>query len=190
MFFTDETGRLERRDFPVEFDNPAWPCRPRNFMFRPRRATPRLWLLPPPDGSREFLALHGVPPPVDNDQVAPWPCRMRLGQKEEEAYRQFWKDLAEEHPNMFTLYGLPHEVGGVVFPVQDPVEVDCVKFADDDYFNHPTYKAFRERIEKEGAPMDWPDHEEAWQAWRTFNARERDALCACRRLAAPAANPI
>ena len=21
--------------------------------------------------------------------------------------------------------------------------------------------------------MDWPDHEEAWQAFRTFNARER-----------------
>jgi hypothetical protein len=109
---------------------------------------------------------------LDNEPVAPWPCRS-WGQKEEEAYRQFWKDLAEEHPNMFTLYGLPHEVGGVAFPVQDPVEVDCVKFADDDYFNHPTYKAFHERMEKEGAPMDWPDHEEAWQAWRTFNARER-----------------
>jgi hypothetical protein len=51
--------------------------------------------------------------------------------------------------------------------------VDCVKFADDDYLNHPTVKAFHERMEKEGAPGDWPDYEEAWQAWSAFEARER-----------------
>src|SRR5262245_49169398 len=90
MFFTGETGRLERRDFPVDSGNPACPRRPGTFRFSPRRAPPGLWLLPPPDVPRESLPLQGVPPPVDNDQVAPWPRRMRLGQKEEEAYRQFW----------------------------------------------------------------------------------------------------
>jgi len=172
MFLTEQPDRLGRRDFPVEFSNPGCRCRPRNFIFRPRRVTPKLWLLPPPWGSRELLALHGAPPPPDIKPVASWPPRMRWGQ-EEEAYEQFWKDLAEEHPNMFSAHGAIHQVGGIAFPWQDPLETDCVKFADDDYWNHPTVKAFHERIEKDGAPIDWPDYEEACQAYRAFEARER-----------------
>jgi len=161
MFITEQSDRLGRRDFPVEFSDPApGTGGPRYFMFRPRRVTPKLWLLPPPDGSRELLALHGAPPPPDIKPVASWPPRMRWGQ-EGEAYEQFWKDLAEEHPNAFSAHGAIHQVGGIAFPWQDPLETDCVKFADDDYCNHPTVKAFNERIEKDGAPFEWPDCEEA-----------------------------
>jgi hypothetical protein len=177
MFFGDEVDRLRRRDFPAELANPC--CfLPGHFMFRPRRVTPKLWLLPPPFGSREMLALHGAPPSPDIRPVAPWPPRMRWG-REEEAYKQFWNDLAAEHPRSFSAdgaiqqLGAIHQAGGIALPWQDPIETDCVKYADDDYLNHPTVKAFDERVEKEGAAKDWPDFEEAWQAWSAFNARER-----------------
>jgi hypothetical protein len=173
MFLTSETDRLRRRDFPAEFSNSCCDNHgPRDFMFRPRRVTPKLWLLPPPFGSREFFALHGVPPP--NEPVAPQAFRKRRWEeKEEEAYEQFWEDLAEKHSGTFPWHGPIHQVGGIACPWEETVEVDCVKFADDDYLNHPTVKAFHERMEKEGAPGDWPDYEEAGQAWSAFNARER-----------------
>jgi uncharacterized protein YwqG len=43
MFFTDETDRLGRRDFPAQFSNPGTddPIRPRDFIFRPRRVDPQ-----------------------------------------------------------------------------------------------------------------------------------------------------
>src|SRR5215831_9479305 len=175
IFFTDSAERLERRDFPAEFSDPGHPSEValgQRFTFRPRRVTPKLWLLPPPRGSRELLALLGYPPPPGCKSVAPWPPRVSLGQ-EDEAYDQFWNGLAAEHPNVFTWDGVLHQVGGVAFPYQDAVDADCVMYADDDYLNHPVVKAFHERREKEGAPMDWPDHEEAWQAWSAFEARER-----------------
>ena len=128
--------------------------------------TPKLWLLPPPWRSRELLALHGAPPPPDSKPVPPWPPRMRWDDR-------FWKDLAEEHPNAFSAEGAIHQVGGIPFAWQDPLETDCVKFADDDYLNHPTVKAFHERIKKDGAPSKWTDYEEAYQAYSTFEARER-----------------
>jgi Domain of unknown function (DUF1963) len=156
MFNTDETDRLGRRDFPVEFSDPGPTTGgPRHFMFRPRRVTPKLWLLPPPFGSLELLALHGAPPPPDTKPVAPWPPRMHWGQ-EHEAYHQFWKDLADQRPNAFTWHGAIHQVGGIAFPWQDPLETDCVKYADDDYGNHPTLKAFHERMDKDGPPFKWP----------------------------------
>jgi hypothetical protein len=43
---------------------------------------------------------------------------MRWGQ-EEEAYEQFWKDLAEEHPSMISAHGAIHQVGGIAFSWQD-----------------------------------------------------------------------
>src|SRR5215510_5093682 len=152
LFITEQTDRLGRRDFPAELSNPGGYFRPRHFIFRPRRVTPKLWLLPPPFGCRELLALHGAPPPPDNKPLAPWPPRRRWGQ-EEEAYEQFWKDLAAEHPNAFTWHGAIHQVGGIPFPWQDPLETDCVKYADDDYLNHSTVKAFHERIKKDGPPI-------------------------------------
>jgi hypothetical protein len=86
-------------------------------------------------------------------------------EQERAAYDQFW----QEHHLDDTI----HQVGGIPFAWGKPVETDCVKFADDDYLNHPTYKAFHERMKKDGAPMDWPDYKEAWQAWSAFEARER-----------------
>ena len=171
MFLDEPTDKLGRCDFPAEFSHPGEVGRHQDFAFRPRRVTPRLWLLPPPEGSRELLALLGYPSPTGSTPVAPWPPRMSLGQ-EHEAYQQFWNGLDAEHPNLFTWNGMLHQVGGVAFPWQQPLEVDCVKFADDDYWNHPTYKAFHERMEKEGAPVDWPDYEEACQAYYAFEARE------------------
>src|SRR5262249_41678016 len=67
------------------------------------------------------------------------------------------------------------QVGGIAFPDQDPVEVACVKFGDDDYLNHPPEeeKAFLERRQKDGTPIDWPDYKEWSQAYDAFKARER-----------------
>jgi uncharacterized protein YwqG len=170
MFFTEQTARLGRRDFPVEFSNPgARLVRPKDFIFRPRRVTPKLWLLPPPYGSRELLALDGMPPPPGwtGIDLRCW------GEPEYDAYEQFWNGLAAEHPNLFTWHGALHQAGGVAFPWQHAVEADCVMYADDDYLNHPVYKAFHERMEKEGAPVDWPDYKEASQAYDAFETRER-----------------
>lgn len=172
LFITEQTDRLGRRDFPVELSNPGGYFRPRHFIFRPRRVTPKLWLLPPPWGSRELLALDGVPPPLDWRGIYPR-CWGRLEDKAFKAYDRFWKDLAAEHPNGFASHGAIHQVGGVASPWQDPLETDCVKYADDDYWNHSTVKAFHERIKKDGAPIKWPDYEEACQAYDAFEARER-----------------
>jgi hypothetical protein len=49
---------------------------------------------------------------------------------------------------------------------QQPLEVDCVKFADDDYWSHPTVKAFYERYER-------PDYAKVCQAYDAFENRER-----------------
>jgi hypothetical protein len=63
-----------------------------------------------------------------------------------------------------------HQVGGIAFSWQDPVETDCVKFGDDDYSNHPTVKAW---VERDGPPFQWPDFEEQKKAFSAFRARER-----------------
>jgi hypothetical protein len=138
-------------------------------MFRPRRLTPKLLLLPPPWGSRELLALLGDPP-LDNGRVAP---SGRWAQDADDAYHRFWKALAAELPNVFFYGAMRIQVGGIAFPWQDPVETDCVKYADDDYLNHPTVKAFHSRIKRDGAQIRWPDYEEARQAFSAFEARER-----------------
>jgi uncharacterized protein YwqG len=161
LFITDGVDRLVRRGLPVEFTTPGLAVLegdPRHrFMFRPRRLTPRLLLLPPraEHWSRDLLALHGVPPlapdsPAESEAF--------------EAYEQFWNGFAEEHPNAYyTSSAL--QVGGIAVPWQGPVEADCVKFADDDYLNHPTVKAFRD---------GWANIEEAArQAYSAFKDRER-----------------
>jgi hypothetical protein len=152
IFLGDEVDRLGRRDFPVEFANPAYGL-PGNFMFRPRRMTPKPWLLPPPFGSRELGALDGVPPPLDWRGRYP-KCWGEPEDKAFTAYRRFWTDLAEKHPNSFSADGAIHQVGGIAFAWQDPIETDCVKYADDDYLNPPTVKAFDERVQKDGAAID------------------------------------
>ena len=174
MFFTGQTDRLARRDLPVELSNPAaglprpedFLFEPRDVIFRPRRLTPRLCLLPPPFNSCELLTLDGLPPPGWRF-IYP----KRWEGKTAKAYQQFWQDLDKEHPNA----GSYHQVGGIAFPETGPVEADCVKYGDDDYLNHPPEeeKAFRERREKDGAPIDWPDYEEWSQAHFAFLDRER-----------------
>jgi hypothetical protein len=165
MFFSEQTESLGRRNFPAELSNPR-SRRPEEFVFRPRRLTPKLWLLPPPLGSRELRTLD----PNWNDSYPT--CWKHQEEKAYEAYEQFWEDLTAEHPNALRAI---RQVGGIAFPDQDPVEADCVKFGDDDYLNSPPEeeKAFLERMEKDGAPIDWPDYEEAWQAYSAFRARER-----------------
>ena len=173
MFFTGQADRLARRALPVELSNPAAGLlrpedfyRPRDVIFRPRRVTPRLCLLPPPFNSCELLTLDGLPPPGWRF-IYP----KRWEGKIAEAYHQFWHDLYKEHPNACGY----HQVGGIAFPETGPVEAECVKYGDDDYSNNPPEeeKAFRERREKDGAPVDWPDYEEWSQAHSAFLDRER-----------------
>jgi hypothetical protein len=149
MFFTGPADRLARRELPVEFNNPSAglprpeKCLvgPRDVIFRPRRVTPRLWLLPPPLGSVDLATLDGLPAWTD---VYPkgW------DDKAYETYERFWTDLAAVLGKAFGKY---HQVGGTAFPGTESVEADCVKYGDDDYANNPPEeeKAFRESSEKE-----------------------------------------
>ena len=140
--------------------------RPRDVIFRPRRMIPRLCLLPPPFNSCELLTLDGLPPPGWRF-IYP----KRWEGKIAEAYHQFWQALDKEHPNACGY----HQVGGIAFPETAPVEAECIKYGDDDYSNNPPEeeKAFRERREKDGAPVDWPDYEEWSQAFHARLNRER-----------------
>ena len=165
MFLTDPVDRLGRRGFPVELSNPRSDLEPSDFMFRPRRLTPKLVLLPPPSGSHELLALLGL----DNGPVVP---SGRWEQYAHEAYDRFWEALAAGHGRQRVDANAMIQVGGSPFAWLHPVETDCVKYADDDYLSHPTVKAFHARMKTDGAPMDWPDYQEAWQAWSAFEARE------------------
>src|SRR5215510_3234122 len=167
MFFSERTEPLGRRNFPAELSNPRSSLlRPEEFVFRPRRLTPKRWLLPPPLGSRELRTL-------DPDWNDCYPrCWKQQEEKAYEAYSQFWDDLAAEHPHVLRAI---RQVGGIAFPDQDPVDVDCVKFGDDDDLNHPPEerKAFSERRQKDGAPINWPDYKEWSQAYDAFMARQR-----------------
>jgi hypothetical protein len=170
MFLTDPVDRLGQRGFPVELSNPRHrDLEPRDFMFRPRRVTPKPLLLPPPWRSRELLALLGDPP-LDNGPAA---LSGRWGQDADDAYHRFWESLAAERPHAGFDPCEAIQVGGSPFAWQDPVETDCVKYADDDYLSHPTVKSFHARMKKDGAPIRWPDYEDAWQAFSAFEARER-----------------
>src|SRR5215831_7524583 len=174
VIFTEAPAeRLQRRRSPPEFDEPAASeVRP---VFRPRRLTPKQLLLPPPFCSRELLALDGAPPPPSWTGIYPR-CWNQQGEQVYEAYRQFWEDLAAEHPNAIgsQCSGI-YQVGGIAFSYQDPVEADCVKFGDDDYSNNPPEmeKAFCGPRREDGTPIDWPNYEEWSQAYDAFRARER-----------------
>jgi uncharacterized protein YwqG len=163
MFLAEEADQLRRRAFPAEFSGPQ-PSRLQwiDFIFRPRRLTPKLWLLPPPIGSREFIAFDGL----------------HAHGPERDAYQHFWNDLAARHPNALGAHwpsagGTIHQVGGIAFPIGDPVDTDCVKYGEDDYSNHQTVRAWVERGRKDGPPIQWPDFEEQDRAFRAFEARER-----------------
>jgi hypothetical protein len=70
-----------------------------------------------------------------------------------EAYDRFWRDLAAKHPSAFggTSSGeVVHQVGGIPLSIQDPVETECVKYADDGYRNPSQLKALFETLRGRG----------------------------------------
>lgn len=158
MFIMEHEDRLARRAPPVEFTDPQHEIlETRDFVFEPRRLRPRLWLLPPPWGSRELSAISG-----------------RAPQDWEAAYEQFWRDVALQYPSAFGPHwpstgGKIHQVGGIAFSIQGPVEADCVKFADDDYNNQPEVIAWFERPRDQRPAVGSPEHEVQWQAFKAFD---------------------
>jgi hypothetical protein len=158
MFIVEQQDRLVRRAPPVEFGDPEHEVlETRHFVFSPRRLRPRLWLLPPPSNSRELLAISGQGP-------RDW----------DDAYQQFWCDLAARYPAAFgphwpSTLGMIHQLGGIPFSIQDSVEADCVKFADDDYNNQPEVIAWFERPRDQRPAVGSPEHEAQWQAFKRFD---------------------
>jgi hypothetical protein len=177
MFLTGLTDRLARRDLPVELSNPAagvpqpekFLFGPRDVIFRPRRLTPKLYLLPPRLGSVDLATLDGIRPLSGWTGIYYPKCWEK---KTLEAYQQFWEFLDAAYRDVF---GGPHQVGGPAYPETGSVEADCVQYGDDDYSNNPPEeeRAFRERREKDGPPCDWPDYEEWSQAFHARLNRER-----------------
>jgi hypothetical protein len=167
------TRALVRRIPPAEFGDPQHRLlQTKHFIFGPRRLRPRLWLLPPPFCSRELRTIDSRDPPQGWRGIYPkvWDPSTY------EAYEQFWRGLAAKHPNAFgplPAGDMIHHVGGIPFSIGDPVETDCVKFADDDYNSQPQVRAWFERGRKDGAPIYWPDFEEQDRAFRSFEDRQR-----------------
>src|SRR5262249_58447428 len=103
-------------------------------------------------------AVRGAaPPPLGWSGIYPM-CWKQQGEQVYEAYEQFWRDLAAEHPKAFGPHwpstgGGIHQVGGIAFSWQDPVEADFVEVGDDRYSHNPPAKgkASPERREKDGA---------------------------------------
>ena len=112
---------LERRRSPGEFDAPeAKLSMPRGYVFKPRSLRPTAWLLPPPWRSRELLELAAEDPEA-------WGYEGRVFS----AYDRFWADLYAQHPGTFGPHGgTIHQVGGTAVSIQEPVEAECVKFAE------------------------------------------------------------
>jgi Domain of unknown function (DUF1963) len=116
VVFTElPADRLQRRRHPQEFDEAGDdPMFRDQFVFKPRILRPTAWLLPPPLGVAEQRVWASPKWPA-------WP-----------AYQQFWRDLYTRHPETFGRDGERiHQVGGVAFSIQQPVEAECAKFADD-----------------------------------------------------------
>jgi hypothetical protein len=119
--FTEQPAEaLERRRSPAEFDAPAArEVMPNGYVFKPRILRPTAWLLPPPENSRE---LYGLRAEADDAWAR--------GEPASSAYRQFWRDLFAAHPDTFGEEGhMIHQVGGIAFSIQNPVEE--ARYADD-----------------------------------------------------------
>jgi hypothetical protein len=94
---------------------------PRGFVFKSRILRPTAWLLPPPDGSRELLALQAREPGAWAYQGPAF-----------SAYDRFWSDLYARHPEQFGAQGdMIHQVGGTALSIQQPVEAEVARFAGD-----------------------------------------------------------
>jgi uncharacterized protein YwqG len=122
VIFTELSAeRLERRRSPGEFDEPeARLLMPRGYVFKPRTLRPSAWLLPPPWGSRQLLDLR-------DENPGAW----TYGGHVYSAYDQFWRDLFAQHPETFgSSAETIHQVGGIAFSIQEPVEAECVKYVE------------------------------------------------------------
>jgi uncharacterized protein YwqG len=117
--------RLQRRRHPQEFDEPGRELLHRTrFVFKPRSLRPTAWLLPPPFRSPAMTALRA-------EQPRAWFGPRALGAAGL-AYHRFWHDLYSRHPETFGPDGdMIHQVGGTACSIQEAVEAECVKFAED-----------------------------------------------------------
>lgn len=123
MFTELPADRLQRRRHPPEFDAARHPGLRDEFVFKPRTLRPTAWLLPPPPGSCEMIALSKEQPRTwsyKHEGPAVW------------AYDRFWDDLRARHAEIFGERGreVMHQVGGFAWSIQGPVEAECVKFAE------------------------------------------------------------
>ena len=125
IFTVAPADRLQRRRHPPEFDEPGGELLHRTgFVFRPRILRPTAWLLPPPFGSPQMTRLSA-------EQSSAWIGRRQLGTAGA-AYHRFWRDLFSRHPDTFGPSGeMIHQVGGTAWSIQEPVEAECVKLAED-----------------------------------------------------------
>lgn len=120
IIFVDEgTDHLERRPPPPELNGPdAMEMSPRGLVFGSRTLRPTPWLLPPPPESAEISRLRIEDPSAWSSDGATFL-----------AYLQFWDDLYARFPETFGLDGyMIHQVGGLAFSIQRPVETECARF--------------------------------------------------------------
>jgi hypothetical protein len=122
LFTEQPAGALARRRSPAEFDMPAARVlMEEGYVFKPRILRPTAWLLPPPEESRALYDLKTEAPDAWRPDRAAY-----------SAYIQFWRDLFAAHPDTFGERGrMIHQVGGIAFPVQNPVEDECARLAGD-----------------------------------------------------------
>jgi hypothetical protein len=122
VFVEPSTEPLVRKPAPQKLDAPeARELMPRGFVVKPRIMRPTAWLLPPPDGSRELLALRAREPGAWASEGPAF-----------SAYHRFWSDLYARHPEQFGAQGeMIHQVGGTAFSIQQPVEAEVARFAGD-----------------------------------------------------------
>ena len=148
IFIEPSAEPLERKPAPQEFDAPeARELMPRGFVFKPRILRPSAWLLPPPDGSREFLALRAQEPGAWASEGPAF-----------SAYHQFWSDLYARHPETFGAQGdMIHKVGGTAFSIQQPVEVAVARFAGDAPDRADDWQLILQIDSDIEADMEWGD---------------------------------
>jgi len=117
VIFTEvPSDHLQRKAFPREFDDPrARELMPRGYALKTRVLRPTAWLLPPASSFAGRLHWPG------------WTDALS------DAYEQFWLALYARHPEALGLNGEAgiHQVGGIAWSIQEPVEAACAKFAGD-----------------------------------------------------------
>jgi uncharacterized protein YwqG len=163
IFVAQPGERLERRDFPVEFDGPeAARLMPRGFAFKPRILRPTAWLLPPPLGSGPFLRLQSEAPDA-------WTPNGDAFIK----YEQFWCDLCARHPDTFGDEVI-HQVGGVAVPVQAPVEAEAERLAGDGSANADPWRLV---LQIDSDVAEWGDGGRLYLCARERDLTERRFDC-------------